>query len=390
VTVEIPMYRACINKITQKLFGTTHVPAHGKTKGIVLLSYMTAPFTLMPWQYFGDPHTNYWECAEIARLFSQRGFAVDIIDSDNARFVPKKNYIVCIDTDNNLERFSKHLPNTTKIMHITSAYWKFQNEAEERRRKDVQKRRGVLLKLQRFLEPSRNPDVADILEGFGNDTIRATYAQFNKRIFPIPLSVSQEFDFPKEKDFDGAKKHFLWFGGGGAVLKGLDLVIEAFSKMPELTLHIMGPVLAEKDFCEVYSKELSLPNIHIYGRPRRTKNGQIFVNKKPISEIFDRCVCILYPTASDSASGSVLQAMHRGLIPLVTKESGIAEKAPVHFLTDTSIGSLCATVQQFSCMSASELKERSIHSWEYARKYNTKKSFSNAYAEFIDTILRLP
>lgn len=84
------IYRAYKNKITNKLCGVVSVPAVGEKKGCVLLSYLTGPFTLAPWEHFTDPHTSYWECREIARLFSIRGYDVDIINWSDAHFIPKK------------------------------------------------------------------------------------------------------------------------------------------------------------------------------------------------------------------------------------------------------------------------------------------------------------
>ena len=72
-------------------------------------------------------------------------------------------------------------------------------------------------------------------------------------------------------------KNFVWMGGGGAVLKGLDITLEAFSKMPEFNLHVLGPASVEKDFIKEYKKELEeTPNINYYGRVDVT--GEKFKN----------------------------------------------------------------------------------------------------------------
>ncbi len=42
----------------------------------------------------------------------------------------------------------------------------------------------------------------------------------------------------------------MWFGSGGMIHKGLDLVLEVFARMQEYHLHICGPVHHEEDFCK--------------------------------------------------------------------------------------------------------------------------------------------
>src|SRR3989344_2271804 len=213
--------RAYTNKLTNKFFGVAHLPPQGKKKGDVLMSYLVQPFTLAPWEYPTDPHTNYWECGEIARLFSERGYAVDIINWNNTNFTPHKPYIAIVDTTQNLERLASFLPqDCKKVMHITFSY--YQNDTEQIRLNNLKSRRGVTLSPARTEHTSKNPAYADFLEGFGNKTVHQTFSKFSKPIYPIPISITQSFEFPQEKNFTEARKHFLFFGGGGAILKGLD------------------------------------------------------------------------------------------------------------------------------------------------------------------------
>ena len=148
------------NKVSNKLHGVVHVPAtrektggQSTKKGRVLLSYLTGPFTLLPWQRFTDPHTNYWECSEIARLFSVRGYDVDVINASNTSFVPRKQYDAVVDVRQNLERWctaglagTSLLPaSCKKVMHITSSESGFQNAAEAKRLAELKQRRGIIL-----------------------------------------------------------------------------------------------------------------------------------------------------------------------------------------------------------------------------------------------------
>ncbi len=384
------IYWAYRNKITNKLWGVVHAPCRGKKRGSILISYLTGPFTLAPSEYFTDPHSSYWECSEIVHLFSKRGYNVDIINWNNKTFLPKKKYKLCLDIQNNLERLSKFLPKEcVKIIHIVSANSKFQNNAERKRLNDLKNRRGVILKTQRTNTLSENTTYADFIEGFGNRTIHCSYKISNKPIFPIPISVVCKYDFPKNKNFKLARKNFLWFGGGGAILKGLDLVVEAFSRLPNLNLYIIGPAPFEKEFSKEYKKELNLPNIHHYPRPKISKNGSMTIEGQPFIKIMNRCVAIIYPSASEGTSGAVIQAMHAGIIPIITREAGLSKNSPSIIIENPSVESIISLAQKVSETNPATLYNTAHDSWKYVNQYHTKKKFSESYANFIDNIIKL-
>jgi glycosyltransferase involved in cell wall biosynthesis len=376
-------YWAYRNKITNKLFGTARMSATGKKRGEALLSYITEPFTLAPWESFSNFHTMYWECHEIAHLLSLRGYEVDIIDSKNISFTPKKPYVVCIDADKNLKRFSETLPKSCKkVFHILISHWEAYNAAEQNRLDKLRARRGVELAPRRKMQPSENARVADYLEGFGNKAIFGTFDQFKKPIHFIPISTVVKFDFPENKNWSEARKNFLWVGGGGAVLKGLDLALEAFAKTPDLNLHVCGPVRSEKDFVEAYKKELSeTPNIHVYGR--------IDVGGPQFADIVNKCGAIVYPSGAEGSSGAVVQAMHAGLVPIITHETGIREDSKYIALENPTPESVAKAVKDFSALSPDKIKDQARGIWNYARKTYTHEEFSKAYANFIDNVLKI-
>lgn len=378
------------HKIERKLGKSISLKPQAPSKGVILLSYLTTPFTLTPKEKVTDPHTSYAECAKIAELFLNRGYEVDIIDWNNTTFIPKKPYKVCIDIQKNLERLEHFLPkDCVKIMHIVSAYSKFQNEAEMDRLRRIESRRGIKLTPHRQDVISLNPKYATFLEGFGNKTIHATYARFGKSIFPIPASVAHEFSFPDTKNFEEKKKNFMWFGGGGAVHKGLDLVLEAHSRMPGTKLYIMGPIAKEKDFASAYANELSSPNVVLFGRPKVDARGNMTVDGKPFNEITNECVAMVYPSCSEGTSGAVIQAMHAGLIPIVTPETGLSEISPAIILKEASVESIQTEMRKIINTPGDNLRSQAYEIWSFARKNNTMAKFEEAYAEFIDTKLNL-
>ena len=87
--------------------------------------------------------------------------------------------------------------------------------------------------------------------------------EFQKKISLLPVTYSNSI----LKDLnEPLGNEFLWFYGYGAVHKGLDILLDIFSEKKEYTLNIVGNIDTEKDFINIYAKELySLPNIKYHG-----------------------------------------------------------------------------------------------------------------------------
>lgn len=381
------------NKISNRLWGVVRVPAQGKKgqrKGAVLLSYIVDSFILFPWQHKTDPHSNYWESSEIARLFAERGYDVDVIDARKHRFVPTKRYVACVDVQQDLYRLARYLPaDCKKVIHIDNPHYEEYNKREIARLDALNKRRGASLTPKRQVADTTSAAMADFLEGLGSKSVLATYARLGKPVFPVPISVVEQFPFPEKKDFAAARKSFLYFGGGGAILKGLDLAVEAFAGMPDLTLHIVGPSVYEADFMKEYGKELALPNIIQHGRPTVDKNGHITLNGEDFKVLLDSCAAMIYPSAAEGTSGANIQAAHAGVIPIVTPETGLAEDFSAIIINDPSVESVRKATRDFSQLPEEVIRRKAKEIWTYARAHHTKETFSAAYASFIDNVLKL-
>ncbi|OHA85052.1 MAG: hypothetical protein A2481_02065 [Candidatus Yonathbacteria bacterium RIFOXYC2_FULL_47_9] len=359
--------------------GVVHMAPKGKVYGNVLLSYITLPFVIS--DKLLDAHTNRWECREIARLFLEQGYAVDVIDWTNTTFIPKKNYRFFIDIHNNLERLSPLLPkDCIKVFHATGAHWLFQNTAEYTRLLDLQKRRGVTLTPQRVMPPSHAIEHADVMTLLGNDFTESTYAYAKKKTYRIPLSTTHTYPSPNQKDFDSAKKNFVWFGGSGMVHKGLDLVLETFAAMPEYNLTICGKISNEKDFEDTYRKEL-------YESKNISVVGLIDPGSKEFQKICDDSIALIYPSCSEGQSGAVITIMHAGLIPVVSYQSGVDVADFGKILKENSIEGVKNMVHEIASLSTETLRSMSLDTWKFAQKNHTRATFSEHYKNFIQELL---
>ena len=353
----------------------------GLSKGNVLLSYLLQPFIS---RGLGSAHlhSNQWECHEIAKTWNHYGYTVDVISWDDMRFHPKKKYDFFIDIHGNMERLAPLMgPNCKKILHITGSHWLFQNRAEYDRLLSLQQRRDVTLLPRRLAEPSRGIEHADCAVMIGNDCTKSTFAYANKPIHTINITAVREFPYPESKDFSCCKRSYLWFGSDGMVLKGLDLVLEAFATMPDYRLYVCGPVSREEDFEAFYQDEL-------YRSPNIKTVGWVDVRSPEFLDIANECLGVVFPSASEGQSGSVVQCLHAGLIPVISRESGIDAEDFGIVLRESSIEEVKAAIQKLSDAPDADLRSMSKRSWEYARKHHTRERFTASYSEFVAGLLR--
>ncbi|MBX4192201.1 glycosyltransferase [Candidatus Parcubacteria bacterium] len=336
----------------------------GTARGAVLFSYTTTPYFLPPHQING--HSNYWEVLNMVEAFVERGYEVDVIDFHNSLFIPQKSYTHFLDIGQNMGRLAPLLPpSCKKIFFATGAYWKFQNEGEQKRIEDLFKRRGVHLQPRR-VAAGAHPELADTISGVCGPFPTSTYSTLGKPIDMIHVSSSHTF----EETSHGKK--FLWFGGAGAVHKGLDLVLEAFAHMPERELVVCGKFEGEKDFVDAYKKELhETPNIHTV--------GYVKPDSEQFKEIAKECCAVISVSASEGTASSVVLAMHAGLIPIVNKETGV----PVQdfgVLIESNVEAIQEAVQTLT-----PTLSRSHDAWEYARTHHTREIFVREFRALLDS-----
>jgi glycosyltransferase involved in cell wall biosynthesis len=374
---KIAAERKCNQLFGRDIISLTSVSENNRS---VLLSYITHPFKVKSDDLSFYSHTNTWECQQIAKTWLNYGYSVDVIDWDNSRFVPKKEYAVFIDIHSNMERIAPLLKNDCKkILHITGAHWRFQNAAEMKRLSDLKRRRDILLKPRRQVEPSFGIENADCATILGNAFTQGTFAYANKPLYPIPLSTTIQYPFI-EKNFDKIRKNFLWLGSSGMVHKGLDLVLDVFSKLLDYNLTVCGPVNQEPDFEKAFFKEL-------YQSPNIRTLGLTDVNSAQFMDVIKNTSFLIYPSCSEGQAGSVITCLHAGLIPVISCESGVDVEDFGILLENSSIDEITNSVKMISQKSSENLHLMSKKAWLYARTNHTREKFAECYDSFVKNII---
>jgi glycosyltransferase involved in cell wall biosynthesis len=171
----------------------------------------------------------------------------------------------------------------------------------------------------------------------------------------------------------------LWIGSKGFVHKGLDLVLEAFSNLPNHHLTVCGPIDQEKAFEKAYHKELyETPNIHTY--------GWIDIASESFIKLANSCIGMVYPSCAEGQAGSVINCLQAGLIPIVSFESGVDVDDFGIILDNCTVDEIRETVEQVSSYPEGQLRSMSRTAWEYSINNHTQERFSKDYEDIIKTI----
>lgn len=281
-----------------------------------LLCYVSGPFRGKG----SSTHPNQRDVRTIATTLNELGYVCWVVDHDSQRPLQYARYDLVIGFGDAFEN-AFHAPfDGTRIFYATGASPGVQNRAEITRARNALARSGHALQPRRMVDRSwvASQMLSDGIICMGNEWSLATYRPFNPRIFRIPATHLGHWCPDQLRNEPGRKRSgFLWFGSSGALHKGLDLVLEAMSRVaPEVRLHVCGPVDRETDFFGAY-------RCMLVGNDQVTLHGRLDPRSRAMAEILEDCGFVILPSCSEGIATSVLTCMYSGLIPVVTEEASI-------------------------------------------------------------------
>lgn len=320
-------------------------------------------------------HTNNWEIICIAQVLNQLGFSVDIVDRtvtpEELDTLPYTSYDLFLgigagNSGRYFARIAAKLPQALKIFYAagpdpdqSNAWIREQYAQFSKRHPEAD-----------HITPRRTIDLVDITESMrvtdaifciGNAYTSGTYKKYGKPIQLIRPSSSPLLSLSTEDLASRNPQHFLYFGGSGHIVKGLDLVVETFQALPDHHLFICGP--EEPEFEQVYHLRSDPPkNIHWI--------GFVDVAGEQFRKITSDCSYIILPSCSEGIATSVTTCLRRGLIPLVTKETGIDTEGFGYVIEDPyNLAALRAQIAAATHLSTKERTERMIGSYLHSFQY---------------------
>ena len=305
--------------ILRKLYVEYSMPisvySNKQSKDKVLICYIKSPF------YMKDrpvKHCNVIESQIIAETFYNLGYSVDVVDCRCKRKIDYSKYkVICGFGLSFRNSFFNARLSTKRICYLTGANPNFSNTQEALRIKTIFKSKGTLLLPRRevywpWMHAAINSDHLIVT---GNQFTENSYKNLNNNISHVSvpfIKSSLDIQFNAQSNTG-----FLWFGGAGALFKGLDLAIDSVKEsVHNIKLDICGPISGEKDFFDLYDQDIS-KNQYI------NFHGMIDVSSSKMKLLAERNAFVILPSCSEGGASSVLTCMNLGMIPIVTKECSI-------------------------------------------------------------------
>lgn len=346
-----------------------------------LLVYLTKPFRVPASSPVFLAHQNLRQCRQIAGILGEFGYVVDVADMGDPNPRLRHRYDMVISHNINLPLPESNLCPGAFLAYLSSGMNHAVHNANLRRRlAGLRERRGFELRpfcindeKMTFLKR------AHAIIGFGIEHTMATWKRsfagetypFNNYAFALPA--------PENRDNTQARKEFLYFGSTNQVRKGLDLLLDVFSRHPGLHLHVAGCYEEEREFCRHYRKELyHTPNIH--------RCGWLEVGGEQWQDVVTRCAWTILPSCEEGQPGSVVQCMAAGLVPVVTRETGIEAEGFGFVFADDSIPTIERTVLNLAEMAPDEVAKRSAATLAVTRGKYSEATFLERWREILRTI----
>ena len=347
--------------------------------GNALLIYITYPFFLKKNSQEYRSHINIRNSHTIVRAFNELGFNVDIINHEDGKYDTNKKYDMVIGVGQALDRDKNYLKNSkVKIYYATGLHWLTESYLIFQRYLYLKNRKGTSLIPQRLNKPYLSAEKSDIIFSVQNNYTNETYAHLKKPIVYIAPTGSFDTGPQQESIKNKNSKKILWLSGVGMVLKGLDLVLEAFSELPAIELMICADFSTEPGFADVYSNELNQKNIQYL--------GFVDIGSEKFKSVTDQCIGVIYPYPEGEISGSIINAMYFGLIPIIAYCSN-AEISNFAVPTCPSVLEIKKSLEIISSMSDSEIRERSEKCLKYIYEYHSPQKEADDWRSAIQFVI---
>lgn len=382
------MYQSLIVKYFLKRKRPIHNYYKTKFNKNLLISYITYPFN-RGINYF---HTNMQESIKISEVFRDLEFNIDVVDYDYTGNIDYLKYDMILGFGDPLVKcFYNRNKKIKTIYYGTGMHVCHQNYMTLRRVKDVYVKTGDWLpESGRIVEKtwSVQTTLVDAMILLGNKIVEQSYRRYydgpiyllNPSFIEV-ISYENALKITQDKDFNDAKKNFLWFGSNGLIHKGLDLLLEFFKKRNDLQLHICGPINKETNFRRTFFNELyNYPNIHTY--------GFISIKSELFKELMKKCGFVVFPSCSEGGSPAVLNCMANGLIPIVTDYASIETKDFGVIIKGFKEEDILEAINFSISIESKKLQEMALKSLIYTRKNHNVNIFKSNFKKIIDNILQ--
>jgi len=259
-------------------------------------------------------HSGFNESISLLNCLLDAGYTVDYFHFVNTPKIEWSKYELVIDAFKNLQ-YSKQVIGQKKIFYSTCCHWKTFYENAYMHSESFFERNGILLYPDRELITNYSDNTSDIITCFGGKYQAESFGSNHLKVKQLNISTTfiPSYNFKKQI---ASKTKFLWYGGHGPFHKGLDLVVEAFLKMPNFELHIFGNIELNNELFLWFQKKLNTSKNIIY-------HGWSTPESMYFQSYVRLCDSFVFASSSEGGAGSVIQCMQFGLIPIINNSTAV-------------------------------------------------------------------
>ncbi|MFH6999043.1 hypothetical protein ACHRVZ_13985 [Flavobacterium sp. FlaQc-57] len=347
----------------------------------IYISYLTEPFRRKDNLVFLNGHQNRREILVLSNILNDLKISYDITDH-NCFLKNKKNYDFIFGIEPGFEKASLKNKSALKIYYATGAYYTHQNNEVIRKTDHFKKKWNVKYPYYRLVKKHNSCEIADYIIQIGSKFTVETYPEhLRKKIFLVNQSTPEIFKFNLEdKIKNTSRDNYIWLGGGGTLLKGLDLVFDYFFQNKNLKLHVVGDI--DFEFMEIYrDKIIASENIYLYGFQN--------IDDEKFYNIVKECCFIIYPSSSEGgAPGSVLTLQKYGLIPIVSKYASMDDINSLGFQIPTiDMSGIKMGINWSLGLNNNEIEKLMLQNYEYVTANFTLEGYKTAMSSLFNKLL---
>jgi glycosyltransferase involved in cell wall biosynthesis len=347
----------------------------------VLISYLSEQFL------FGldqkSTHTNFLENSLLIQYYINKNYSIDIVDCTDKNFFPKSDYYdVIIGFGEPYRKAINVNEKAIKIIYLTESSPKFSFLAESNRVEYYKKRNKTNKKINLFRTGTHYKDqdleLSNYLILIGSEITLNTYLDnynINKNKFQIinPTGLfNNKFNIENKKL--SKNNNFLWFGSRGVIHKGLDILCDVFSQNSNMNLYAYGVNNNE------YKYLTKSKNIYI--------NSKINVLSDEFLSLIDNINYIILPSCSEGLSTAVITCMMHGIIPIVTRETGlILPENTGFYIDDLSITAVNVLINNISMINIDKIQIRRRNCYDFAHNNFNLTNYHNNITRILENIL---
>ncbi|WP_307758058.1 hypothetical protein [uncultured Mediterranea sp.] len=328
-------------------------------------------------------HVNVLHQFQMIKVLIEHNYCIDIYScsSYTPNLIKSDYYDTILGFGANYIELCKHNKQAIKILFITeNAPWIVKNKFEERLKYYRARHHKNPYSISRTQFYNKEMfDISDIgIVMNGSHNLKEISKSFNKSYqINVNALFNPNIQSVPFKDYKKIRKNFVWFGSNGLIHKGLDILIDAFSLLPDYTLNVYGAPEKELREFKIPSNVIIHSSVNVY-------------SKEFINDVVCQNTFTLSLSCSEGMMSGIATCMAHGLIPITTVETGFDDFKDNIIFKSHKLEDVIDTIKGTTKLDEQQLQQLSSRTFEYSQKAYSINNFTNKFNDIISEIEKQP